>query len=78
MPKGLLFRYSDYLEFGEWSGRILREDKKGCIPEHLPDKLTRLNIDPRHWVYLTKDFGLRYVLTDACTGLRVLKNIYLS
>ncbi len=39
-----------------WTGRILRDDKKGYIPEHLPDILTRLNIDPRLWVYLTKDF----------------------
>ncbi len=56
MPKGLPFRYTDYLELVEWTGRILRDDKKGYIPDHLPDILTRLNIDSRHWIYLTKDF----------------------
>jgi hypothetical protein len=32
---------------------ILRDDKKGYIPDHLPDIL---KIDPRHWAYQTKDF----------------------
>jgi hypothetical protein len=55
-------------------GRILRDDKKGYIPAHLPDILTRLNIDPRHWVYLTKDFespfkslvGSAYKIRQVC------------
>ncbi len=46
MPKGLPFRYTDYLELVEWTGRNLRDDKKVYIPDHLPDILTRLNIDP--------------------------------
>ncbi len=74
MPKGLPFRYTDYLELVGWTGRILRDDKKGYIPDHLPDILTRLNIDPRHWVYLTKDFespfkslvGSAYKIKQAC------------
>jgi hypothetical protein len=57
-----------------WTGRILRDDKKGYIPEHLPDILTRLNIDPRLWVYLTKDFessfkslvGSAFKIRQAC------------
>jgi hypothetical protein len=56
MPKGLPFRYTDYLELVDWTGRILRDDKKGYIPEHIPEILTRLNIEPKHWIYLTKDF----------------------
>ncbi len=46
----------DYLELVDWSGRILREDKKGAIPQHLPAILHRLEMDARHWVYLTKNF----------------------
>jgi len=56
MPDGIPFVLSDYLELVDWSGRIIREDKKGHIPEHLPDILQRLDIDPRNWVYLTKNF----------------------
>jgi len=54
MPDGIPFTLSDYLELVDWSGRIIREDKKGHIPEHLPDILQRLDIDPRNRVYLTK------------------------
>jgi len=56
MPEGLPFRLSDYIELVDWSGRILREDKRGYIPEHIPPILQRLNIDARHWLYLTKNF----------------------
>jgi hypothetical protein len=57
MPKGLPFRYTDYLELVDWTGRILRDDKRGRIPDNVPAILERLNIDPNHWVYLTRDFG---------------------
>ena len=56
MPEGIPFNLTDYLELVDWSGRIIREDKKGAIPEHLPAILQRLDIDARHWVYLTKNF----------------------
>ena len=56
MPDELPFKLKDYLELVDWSGRILREDKRGAIPEHLPAILYRLNMDARHWVYLTKSF----------------------
>jgi hypothetical protein len=36
MPDGLPFNLADYLELVDWSGRIMREDKKGYISEHLP------------------------------------------
>jgi len=56
MPPGIPFNLTEYIELVEWSGRIIREDKKGHIPQHLPDIVKRLNIDARHWVYLTKNF----------------------
>ncbi len=55
-PKGLPFRLTDYLELVDWTGRILREDKQGAIPENTPPILNRLNIESRHWLYLTKHF----------------------
>jgi hypothetical protein len=48
MPDGIPFILSDYLALVDWSGRIIREDKKGHIPIHLPDILQRLDIDPRN------------------------------
>jgi hypothetical protein len=56
MPKGLPFRLLDYLELVDWSGRIIREDKRGVIPENLPPILERLNMDASQWCYLTQNF----------------------
>ena len=53
MPKGLPFHLSDYLELVDWSGRSIRENKKGAIPENLPEILNRLNMDASNWLYLT-------------------------
>ncbi|MBL1277125.1 MAG: hypothetical protein COB30_013665 [Ectothiorhodospiraceae bacterium] len=56
MPKGLPFRLTDYLELVDWTGRILRDDKRGAIPKNNPPILNRLNIEAKHWLYLTKNF----------------------
>jgi REP element-mobilizing transposase RayT len=77
MPKGLPFRLTDYLELVDWTGRIIREDKRGAIPVHLPPILERLNIDTNHWLYLTKNFespfkglvGSVFRLKQACSKL---------
>jgi len=53
MPKGLPFRLTDYLKPVDWTGRQLREGKRGSIPENLPPLLGRLQIDPKYWLYLT-------------------------
>jgi len=47
MPPGLPFQLHDYLTLMDWSGRILREDKKGAIADHLPGILQRLDLDAR-------------------------------
>ncbi len=56
MPKGLPFRVTDYLDLVDWTGRQLREDKRGAITGHLPPILERLQIDPKHWLYMTRQF----------------------
>ena len=77
MPKGLPFRLQDYLELVDWTGRILREDKRGAIPDKLPPILDRLNFEPQHWCYLSRNFespfkglvGSVYKLKQACQRL---------
>jgi len=77
MPKGLPFRLADYLELVDWTGRVLREDKKGAIPADLPPILERLQIDPRYWLYMAQNFesrfkgfvGAAYTLKSACAKL---------
>ncbi len=56
IPDGLPFRLTDYIELVEWTGRIIREDKRGAISAALPPLLDRLDIDTRHWLYLSKNF----------------------
>ncbi|WP_323054309.1 transposase [Microbulbifer thermotolerans] len=60
MPVGLPFQLQDYLELVDWSGRCLREDKRGAIDEQLPPIIERLQIDPRHWLYLNRNFESRF------------------
>ena len=77
MPKGLPFRLNDYLELVDWTGRILRDDKRGAIPDSLPPILERLNMDAKHWLYLANHFespfkglvGSAYKLKQACQTL---------
>lgn len=56
MPKGLPFRLSDYIELVDFTGRYIRDDKRSYISKQLPPILERLNIDTKHWVYLTQHF----------------------
>jgi hypothetical protein len=60
MPNGLPFRLSDYLELVDRTGRILRDDKRGSIPEYMPPILVQLNINPKHWCYLSQQFESKF------------------
>jgi hypothetical protein len=42
------------------TGRCIREDKRGAIASHLPCVLERLQIDPKHWLYLTQNFECQF------------------
>ena len=77
MPKGLPFKLTDYLQLVDWTGRIIRDDKKGHIPTDLPDILQRLNLDAQHWLYLSQHFespfkqliGSAHKVRQACETL---------
>jgi hypothetical protein len=76
-PKGLPFRLKDYLELVDWTGRAILENKQGYIPDHKPPVLERLEIEPKHWLYMTQHFesrfkglvGARYTLKAVCRKL---------
>jgi len=40
----------------DWSGRILRDDKKGTISDHLPGIPQRLDMDAKQFTYLARNF----------------------
>ncbi|GAB1263576.1 transposase [Aurantivibrio infirmus] len=66
MPTGLPFPLKDYIELVDWTGRIIRDDKRGSIPQQLPPVLTRLNIDPQHWITLSTQFESRFKNLVGC------------
>ncbi|MEW8051438.1 MAG: transposase [Candidatus Thiodiazotropha sp.] len=77
MPIGIPFRFSDYLELIDWTGRAILEHKRGYIPADQPPVLIRLQLDPKHWLYMTQHFesrfkglvGASYKLKEACRRL---------
>jgi hypothetical protein len=55
---GLLdLELDDYLAALDYSGRIVRGDKRGAIPEGLPPILERLRIDVDRWVQILRGLG---------------------
>lgn len=45
----LPFRFQDYLALIDWTGRAIREGKRGFIDDRLPPIIVRLNIDADAW-----------------------------
>ena len=71
MPEGLPFRLTDYLDLVGWTGRQIREDKRGAIDDELPNILQRLEIDEDDWLYMTQNFESRFKsLVGAMNSLR--------
>jgi putative transposase len=53
---GLPFHFSDYLELVDWTGRAIREDKRGFIPADVPPILTRLGVEADNWIETVRHF----------------------
>ena len=60
MPPGIAFNLLDYIELVDWTGRQIREDKRGSIDTNTPPLLQRLNISPQHWLELSTNFEDRF------------------
>ena len=60
MPHGLAFNLIDYIELVYWTGRAVRDDKRGAIPENVSPILQRLDISPKHWIELSTNFESRF------------------
>lgn len=59
-PKGIAFHLTDYLELVDWSGRAIRQNKRGSIPASLPPILERLNLTEDDWLLQTQFFEKRF------------------
>jgi hypothetical protein len=49
-----------YLQLLDWTGRALRADKKGSIPEHLQPILQRIGLDGPTWCELVGEFRVHF------------------
>jgi REP element-mobilizing transposase RayT len=56
MPDGIPMRLTDYLDLVDWTGRQIRENKRGAISECEPEIMNRLGIDAENWLYITQNF----------------------
>ena len=53
---GILFNFEEYLALVDWTGRIIRSDKRGHIENALPPILARLQITSDQWRINTTQF----------------------
>jgi hypothetical protein len=59
-PLGIHFTLIDYLESVDWTGRLIREGKRGAISAQTPILLSTLGLDNETWLSLASDFGKDY------------------
>ena len=52
----LPFNLIDYLELVDWTGRIVREDKRGYIKQTTPPILERLDVNKQEWLFTSSQF----------------------
>jgi REP element-mobilizing transposase RayT len=57
---GIPFKLEDYLDLVDWTGRIIRQDKRGAINPDLPPILERLNLPTEAWKILTTQFEQQF------------------
>ena len=63
--RGVLFSLADYLELVDYTGRIIRPDKRGAISMTLPPILQRIEIDFSTWLKNSTQFEAVYHETFA-------------
>ena len=61
LPESALpYDFLDYLALVDWTGRAIRADKRGAIPEELAPILERLNVETDNWLETVCRFEGRY------------------
>ncbi len=56
------FVLADYFELADWTGRAIRNDKRGAITRQTPSIFTRLGMDPNEWLNTMRPYGNRFFL----------------
>ncbi|VAX09571.1 hypothetical protein MNBD_GAMMA26-359, partial [hydrothermal vent metagenome] len=63
---GIPFSFTDYMALMDWTGRAIRDGKRGAIPAHLAPILVRLGIEEKQWLPTVKHFGSRFCWAAGC------------
>lgn len=58
---GLPFKLTDYFELVEWSGRCIREDKRGAIPAHIKPLFERFMVNEQDWLEIMQEFNRHFI-----------------
>ncbi|MFO6423539.1 transposase [Motilimonas sp. KMU-193] len=56
-PHEIPFYFEEYLQLVDWTGRAIREDKRGYIPADEPKLLHELGIEQDSWLQLVSHFS---------------------
>ncbi|RJG47523.1 transposase [Motilimonas pumila] len=56
-PNEIPFYFEEYLQLVDWTGRAIRDDKRGHIPAHQPKLLHELGIEQDSWLQLVSHFS---------------------
>ena len=57
---GIPFGLLDYFELIDWTGRAIRDDKKGYIPKHVQPLLQKLDLNQENWLDNVRHFERRF------------------
>ena len=60
-PLGLPFKLLDYFSLVEWTGRCIREDKRGAIPANIKPLFERFQVNEQDWLVVIKEFNRHYI-----------------
>ncbi len=58
--EGIPYLFRDYLELADWTGRAVRDDKRGYISEKEPKIISKLGIDVEKWLDTVKEYSENY------------------
>ncbi|MEM5530508.1 transposase, partial [Gammaproteobacteria bacterium AS21] len=70
------YHYLEYLELVDYSGRVIREGKRGAMDDRLPPILIRLGIDETQWHKAMQPKGAHQFsrAMGCCESLRAYAN----
>ena len=57
---GIPYSLKDYFELSDWTGRAMRDDKRGYIPDKEPKIINKLGIDIDIWLDTVKEYSKSY------------------